>query len=228
MLDDLTAALHAEQVYASVDALALAMHSQLAALASSTGFSPWTRNNPPFKPRLSGLLSTPQGTRRVTILLDTGATHCFICARLAAALALPLSGQPGPLSVATAAAVGGRQGLGTPVMIHLSMGDTFRESLSISPMDMDVGDDLILGWDWISSHDLQHLFQAGRVDLRSGPARLQLALLPAEARPLPATLSTVMAHGEFCDGRDDAGSARPSFEGLVAPGRGGPRQAGCL
>ena len=98
MLDDLTAALHAEQVYASVDALALAMHSQLAALASSTGFSPWTRNNPPFKPRLSGLLSTPQGTRRVTILLDTGATHCFICARLAAALALPLSGQPGPLS----------------------------------------------------------------------------------------------------------------------------------
>ena len=53
MLDDLTAALHAEQVYASVDALALAMHSQLAALASSTGFSPWTRNNPPFKPRLS-------------------------------------------------------------------------------------------------------------------------------------------------------------------------------
>ncbi len=88
MLDDLTAALHAEQVYASVDALALATHSQLAALASSTGFSPWTRNNPPIKPRLSGLLSTPQGTHRVTILLDTGATHCFICARLAAATAV--------------------------------------------------------------------------------------------------------------------------------------------
>ena len=82
-------------------------------------------------------------------------------------------------------------------MIHLSMGDTFRESLSISPMDMDVGDDLILGWDWISSHDLQHLFQAGRVDLRSGPAQLQLDLLPAAARPPPATLSTVIGHGEL-------------------------------
>jgi hypothetical protein len=80
-------------------------------------------------------------------------------------------------------------------MIHLSMGDTFRESLSISPMDMDVGDDLILGWDWISSHDLQHLFYAGRVDLRSGPAQLQLDLLPAAARPPPATLSTVIGHG---------------------------------
>jgi hypothetical protein len=27
--------------------------------------------------------------------------------------------------------------------------------MSISPMDMDVGDDLILVWDWISSHNLQ-------------------------------------------------------------------------
>jgi hypothetical protein len=60
------------------------------------------------------------------------------------------------------------------------------------PMDMDVGDDLILGWDWISesSHDLQHLFQAGQVDLRSGLAKLQLALLPAAARPPPAAFST--------------------------------------
>ena len=51
-------------------------------------------------------------------------------------------------------------------------------------MDMDVGDDLILGWDWISSHDLGHLFQAGKVDLRSGPAQLQLGLLS----PPPAHL----------------------------------------
>jgi hypothetical protein len=35
--------------------------------------------------------------------------------------------------------------------------DKFRESMSVSPMDMDMGDDLILGWDWISSHDLRHL-----------------------------------------------------------------------
>ena len=64
-------------------------------------------------------------------------------------------------------------------------------------MDMDVGDDLILGWDWISSHDLRHLFQAGQVDLQSGPARLQLELLPAAVRPPPATLSTVISHGEL-------------------------------
>ena len=28
-------------------------------------------------------------------------------------------------------------------------------------MDMDVGDNLILGWDWISSHDLRHLYVVG-------------------------------------------------------------------
>ncbi len=46
--------------------------------------------------------------------------------------------------MATAAA-GGAQGLWTPVLVHLSLGDAFRESMSISPMDMDVGEDLILG-----------------------------------------------------------------------------------
>ena len=91
------AAQDANKVYASVDDLAAAMQTQLAALAGTPEFPPWVRDNPTFKPRLSGLLSTAQGVRRVTILLDTGATHCFICARLAAALGLPPSGQPGPL-----------------------------------------------------------------------------------------------------------------------------------
>jgi len=195
-LDDLRAAQAANTIYALVDALAVAMRAQLAVLASDPEFLPWVRDNPAFKPRLSGLLSTQQGVRHVTILLDTGATHCFICARLAAALGLQPSGQPGPLSVTTASG-GGAQGLGTPVLVHLSLGDAFRESLSISPMDMDVGDDLILGWDWISSHDLHHLFQAGQVGLRSGPAQLQLALLPSAARPPTATLSTVIGHGEL-------------------------------
>ena len=197
-VDDLVAALDAERVYSTVDELAQAMYAQLAtARAGPAGFLPWVRHNPSFKPRLSGLISTPQGLRRVTILLDTGATHCFICARLAAALGLPLSGQPGPLSVTTASAVGGSHGLGAPVSIHLCLGESFRESLSISPMDMDVGDDLILGWDWISSHDLRNLFHAGQVDLRSGPAQLQLDLLPASARQQPANVATVIGHGEF-------------------------------
>ena len=69
--------------------------------------------DPTFKPRLSGFLWTAQGPRRITVLLDTGATHGFICARLAAALGLHPSGQPGPTSVTTAAAgrpPGGRWG----------------------------------------------------------------------------------------------------------------------
>jgi hypothetical protein len=124
------------------------MRTQLAALAGAAEFRPWVRANPMFKPRLSGFLSTAQGVLHVTILLDTGATHCFICARLAAALDLPLSWQLGPRWVATAAA-GGQQGLGAPVLVHLNLGDAFRESMSVSPMDLDVGDDLILGWDQV-------------------------------------------------------------------------------
>ena len=177
----MAATLAADQVYASVDALAAALHAQLAAIVAAPEFRPWQRLNPDFKPRLSGLIATPQGTRRVTVLLDTGATHCFICARLAAALGLRASGQPGPTSVQTANP-GGAQGLAEPVLIHLALGDAFREVMSVSPMDMDVGDDLILGWDWISSHDLRHLYVDGRVSLWSGHALLQLDLLPASAR----------------------------------------------
>ena len=40
----------------------------------------------------------------------------------------------------------------------------------MSPMDMDVGDDLILCSNWISSHYLRHLYVNGQVSLRSGPA----------------------------------------------------------
>ena len=78
-VDDLVAALDAELVYSTVDELAQAMYAQLAtAREGPAGFLPWVRHNPSYKPRLSGLISTPRGLRRVTILLDTGATHCFI------------------------------------------------------------------------------------------------------------------------------------------------------
>ena len=196
VLDDLTAALAAERVYDSIDDLAATMQAQLAQLAGQAAFRPWLRLNPEFKPRLSGLVATPAGVRRVTALLDTGATHSFICARLAAALGLPPSGEPGPRSVATAAA-GGQHQLGAPVLLHLCLGDSFREAMSISPMDLEVGDDIILGWDWISSHDLRHLYQAGQVSLRSGAAQLQLDLLPPEAAVPRATMATVIGHGEF-------------------------------
>ena len=195
MLDDWAASQAAERVYDSVDDLATALRAQLAALAGSPEWPSWRRGNPEFKPRLSGVLATVQGPRQITVLLDTGATHCFICARLATTLGLPLSGQPGPTSVSTAA-TGGTLGLASPVLIYLGLGDKFCESMSVSPMDMDVGDDLILGWDWISSHDLRHLYAAGTVSLQSGAARLQLDLLPAGSRPAARTLS-VIGHGEF-------------------------------
>ena len=79
--------------------------------------------------------------------------------------------------------------------IYLGLG-VFREVMSISPMDMDVGTDLILGWGWISSHDLSHRYAPDRVSLRSGPALLQLDLLPASTRPAARALP-VISHGEF-------------------------------
>ena len=118
------------------------MQAQLATLAGSPAFPVLSRPDHTFKPRLSGFLVTQQGARRVTVLLDTGATHCFICARLAATLGLPPSAHPGPTSVTTAAP-GGTQDLPAPVMAHLGLGDTFREALSVSPMYMDFGNDLI-------------------------------------------------------------------------------------
>ena len=194
-LDAWTAAQAAARVYDSVVDLAAAWHARLATLTDLPEFRTWRRNNPEFKPRLSGFLATAQGPRQITALIDTGATHCFICARLAATLQLSPSGQPGPMSVMTASK-GEALGLAAPVLIFLGLGDTFREVLSVSPMDMDVGDDLILGWDWISSHDLHHLYVDGRVSLRSGPAMLRLALLPADVRPAAQALSAI-GHDEF-------------------------------
>jgi hypothetical protein len=125
----LTAAQAADQVYDSMDDLAAALHARLASLTAMPEFRSWARHNPPFKPRLSGYLWTAQGPRRVTVLLDTGAKHCFICARLAAALGLRPSGQQGPTSVSTAAG-GGTMGLAAPVLLHLVLSDTFREAMS--------------------------------------------------------------------------------------------------
>ena len=89
----LRSALAADQIYDSVEELALALHAQQAT------FAPWLRRDPPFKPIVSGFIRTPEGLRRVLIMLDTGATHCFICAPLARLLNLPPSSAPGPSAV---------------------------------------------------------------------------------------------------------------------------------
>ena len=106
MLDNWSSAQAADQIYASIEDLAAAWHARVATLTNVPEFRAWQRNNPTFKPQLSGFLWTAQGPRRITVLLDTGATHCFICARLPAALGLRPSGQPGPTSVTTVAAGG--------------------------------------------------------------------------------------------------------------------------
>jgi hypothetical protein len=117
----------------------------------------------------------------VTILLDMGVAHCSISTCLATALGLLPSGQQGQLSLAAAA--GCSLGLGAQVLLNLCLADTFSKSVSISPMVRDVGDNLILGWDWISSHDLLHLYQTGQVELRSGLAQLQPNSRLWHARP---------------------------------------------
>ncbi len=82
------------------------------------------------------------------------------------------------------------------MLIHLVLGDTLHESLSVSPMDMDVGADLILGWGLIFSHDLCHLYVDGRLSLQSWHALLQLDFLPTSSRPATRTL-LVIGHREF-------------------------------
>ena len=72
---------------------------------------------------------------------------------LAAALLLPPSRQAGPTRVTTAGHAES-QDLAEPVLVHLGLGDSVRECLSMLPMDLHIGADVILGWDWISSHDL--------------------------------------------------------------------------
>ena len=118
----------AARVNDSVVDLAAAWNARLATLTDLPEFRIWRRKNPEFKLRFSGFLATAQGPRQITALIDTGATHCFICARLAATLQLSPSpaGQPGLMSVMTASK-GEALGLAAPVLIYLGVGVTFRE-----------------------------------------------------------------------------------------------------
>jgi hypothetical protein len=92
-LDDLTAELDAERVYVSVDALAASLQVELAARTGAADYRPWVWIDQAFQSQLTWRIATMQGLREVTVLLDTGASHCFICAHLATSLALPPSGQ---------------------------------------------------------------------------------------------------------------------------------------
>ena len=79
-------------------------------------------------------------------MLDTGATHRFICAQLARPLSLPVPAVPGPAVV----------GLGTPdtsrsvpqpAVIHLALGEakTVRAAIDMMPLDLGPDLDTVLG-----------------------------------------------------------------------------------
>jgi hypothetical protein len=69
------------------------------------------------------------------------------------------------------------------------------ESFSVSPMDVDEDDNMVLGWDWIWSHDLRSLYADSecrvRVSLRYGPVLLQLGLLQASVCPYARLLQAI-------------------------------------
>ena len=192
-MSDIRLALATEHVYDSVDALARALWLQ----AQQASYSPWHRNDPSCKPIVSGFVWCPSGLRRVTIMLDTGATHCFICAQLARLLQLPSSSIPGPTAVSLASPDTTRPLL-PPVQVHLALGATahLREAIDMSPLDLSPGLDIILGWDWISSHDLQFLYPQGTVSGTgfSGPLSLPLR---CRAPSTPSSASVLIGHGEF-------------------------------
>jgi hypothetical protein len=78
-------------------------------------------------------------------MLDTGASHCFICAELASALQLPASATPGPTTITLATPDASRT-VPPPVVVRLALGD-LREVVDMSPLDLGPDLDIILGWD---------------------------------------------------------------------------------
>ena len=95
-------------------------------------------------------------------MLETGATHCFICAQLASILHLPVSWAAGPMAVSLATADTTHL-LPRPVVVHLALdaAEPLREVIPMSPLDLGPELNIILGWDWISSHDLRFLYTQG-------------------------------------------------------------------
>ena len=97
---------------------------------------------------MSGFLVPRQDTRRVTVLLDTGPTHTSSAAGaarrgLAATVTLGSRLRLTRAHIRDDGRPWGTQDLPAPMLAHLGLGDTFREALSVSPMDMDVGEDPI-------------------------------------------------------------------------------------
>ena len=74
-------------------------------------------------------MPTPLSTLCFLVLLDIGATHCYICAHLAESLGRPHIGA---------------QDLPAPMLAHLGQNNELRDALSVALMDMNVDGHLIL------------------------------------------------------------------------------------
>ena len=85
--------------------------------------------------------------------------------------------------------------------------------MSVSLKDVDVGDGITGSCYGISSHDLRHHYADGQVSLWSGPALLQLDLLP-DTRPATRTLS-----GSFSQRRRRGETAAPRHNLNRGPSR---------
>ena len=160
-------------------------------------FTPWQFHDPSFKPIVSGVVWTPAGPRQVTIMLNTGTTHCFICAQLVSLPALPVTSAHGPIAVILATADTTRLLL-PPVVVHLALGaaEPLREVITMSPLDLGPELDIILAWDWIFSDELRFLYPQGGV-VGGGPLCPIWAPLRPSSGP-PTTRATVLiGHGEF-------------------------------
>ena len=117
----------------------------------------------------------------VTILVDNGAVHCFVNSSVAHKWGLELSGEPGPAGVLLAAG-DVVHAMDTPVRVYLALGDTLREAISMSPLALAGGVDLILGWDWIVSHNLRKLYALGEMVVEGPNGTVRV---PMERRATP-------------------------------------------
>ena len=69
-----------------------------------------------------------------------------------------------------------------PVMVYMALCDTLREAISMSPLELEGGVDIILGRDWIVSHDLKKLYSLGEMVAEGPDGKVRV---PMERRATP-------------------------------------------
>ena len=143
----------------------------------------WQREDPVWQPMVEGLIPSPAGPVSVRVLLDGGASHCFISDTLAHRLALPPSVQPGPASV-TMAVASTSHPVAPPVLVPLQLG-LVQLTLSASPLPACHDQEIILGWDWLVAHRGWPDGGTGRLWFQSPAGPQSLPLLPLRPTPSP-------------------------------------------